>query len=356
MLGAFLLVMVVIGAGTLVYKVQADSNTIYWVTVSPQLQQDQIGKHLINAGVAWEPFPSQSNQAGVTNTVLWSEDIWPNHPCCVLAVRSDFAAQQHDLVVRVIRATIDATNWMLNTISQPESGNFTALTNLAASITMATPASVAESYNHITYTTVVSQADENMMANFTDMLISLNQMTAETLHQRGFANSTALIQAMVDTSYYQEAMQLQPSNLTMGTVNLGNIQADMHGLALLLAARTDIVGSSLYERYGVKAVFPNPAGFSTGGAVMDAFATQLLDMADLGCAPAILKMVNAGTNVKIVAMANEDGSGIYAEKGVTTFQDLCGKCVGNPGPSSIQYLMLLYQAQQEGIQVKLRGT
>jgi NitT/TauT family transport system substrate-binding protein len=348
--------MVVIGAGTLVYKVTQDANTIYWVTVSPQLQQDQISKRLIDGGVAWEPFPSQSNQAGVTGTVLWSEDIWPNHPCCVLAVRSDFAQQQHDLVVRVVRANIDATNWMLETISQPGSSNYTALTNLAASITMATTASVTESYEHITYTTVVSQSDQNMMANFTDMLISLNQMSASTMNQRGYANSTALVQAMVDPTFYEEAMQLQPSNVSVGTVHLGNIQADMHGLGILLAARTDIVGSSLYERYGVNAVFPNPAGFSTGGAVMDAFATELLDMADLGCAPAILKMVNAGTNVKIVSMANEDGSAIYAENGVSTFQDLCGKTVGNPGPSSIQYLMFLYQAQQEGIQVKLRGT
>jgi NitT/TauT family transport system substrate-binding protein len=355
-LGAFLLFLVLLGAGTLIYKVGQDANTIYWITLTPQQQQAQIEKHLIDGGVSWEPFPSQCNEQGITQNVLWSGEIWPGHPCCVLAVRQAYAQENRDMVTRVIRASMDANQWLLETVADPSSGNFTTLCDLAASITATTPSAIAESFKHVSYSTDITQHDMEDMASFGDMFIGLNQMTVQTLNSRGYQNTTQLVEAMVDTSYYEDAKSVKPSDVVLGTVHLGNIQADMHDLALILAENAQIFGRSLYLKYGINAVFPNPAGFSNGGAVMDAFATELLDMADLGCAPAILKMVNADVKVTIVSMANEEGSGIFATPGVEDFAGLRGKCVATPGPSSIQYLMLLYQAQKEGIQVKLRGT
>lgn len=356
MVGAFLLFLMLIGAGSLAYRVSQDANTIYWVTLTPQQQQAQVEKHLIDGGVSWEPFPSQCNDGGDTRTILWSGDIWPDHPCCVLAAREAFAEGERDLVVRVIRATMDANQWIWDTVADPSSANFTILCDFTASITDSNPIAVADSFHHVTYLTEISTHDREDMASFGNMFIGLNQMTQAALESRGYSNTTALVDAMIDTSYYEQAMRVQPSTTLLGTVHLGNIQADMHDLALLLASNTAIFGTSLYAKYGVDAVFPNPAGFSNGGAVMDAFASSLLDMADLGCAPAILKMVNANVKVKIVSMANEEGSAIFALQSVQDFKGLRGMCIATPGPSSIQYLMLLFQAQKEGIQVKLRGT
>lgn len=357
MVGAFLAFLIILGVATLAYRVNADATSIYWVTVSPQQQQSEISKHLIDGGVAWEPFPTMSNESGGTHTVLWSGEVWPEHPCCVFGVRTAFAQAEPELSARALRATLDANLWIAQSLSEPDGQNYSTLCQMAAASSGATVPAIAESFRHITYATNITQQVKTDLASFADMFIDLNQISTSTLKARGFNDTAELIDSMVDQKLFADALKVEPSDIAIGTVNFGYIQADIHDLAFMVAHSSDIFGAkSLFDRYGVKVVIPNPVGFSNGGAVMDAFATELLDMAYLGCAPAILKRVNSNVQVSFASLANKEGSAIYAINNINSFGDLRGKCIATPGPSSIQHLLLQYEANREGIVLKLRGT
>jgi NitT/TauT family transport system substrate-binding protein len=92
---------------------------------------------------------------------------------------------------------------------------------------------------------------------------------------------------------------------------------------------------------------------------MLAFDTDVIDMGYLGSPPAIVKHLNVNTgnsDIRIVAQANVEGSAIVVNKDILTIEDLGGKTLGTPGPASIQHLMLLAFAEENGLKIKLSGT
>jgi ABC-type nitrate/sulfonate/bicarbonate transport system substrate-binding protein len=64
----------------------------------------------------------------------------------------------------------------------------------------------------------------------------------------------------------------------------------------------------------------------------------------------------ANTDIKLVALANGEGSAILGNEEIVTFEDFDGKVIATPGPASIQHLLLLNYAEQLNIRVKLAGT
>ncbi len=66
----------------------------------------------IDAFLAWEPYPARAVTSGVGKVLSYSGDIWPNHPCCVVAAHKDFSSQNPDLVLRFVRAHIKATRFI----------------------------------------------------------------------------------------------------------------------------------------------------------------------------------------------------------------------------------------------------
>ena len=51
------------------------------------------------AFIAWEPFNSLAEYEGKAVPLIQSGDIWPNHPCCVLAADNTFLANHPDIVL-----------------------------------------------------------------------------------------------------------------------------------------------------------------------------------------------------------------------------------------------------------------
>lgn len=66
------------------------------------------------AFIAWEPFPSRAEYENTTVTLLESGDIWPNHPCCVVASTNSFLDSNPANVQKVINAHVRAQNWINN--------------------------------------------------------------------------------------------------------------------------------------------------------------------------------------------------------------------------------------------------
>ena len=133
-------------------------------------------------------------------------------------------------------------------------------------------------------------------------------------------------------------------------VKIGYLTGDINELARLIMVSDAInsSGTSILGQYGVNYSVANPAGYSSGGAVITAMLAGDVDVAWIGCAPTILESVTSNANLEIVAAENEEGSFVIVgeNSGITNLSQLGGKLVGEPGASSIQFLLLEYIAQE----------
>ena len=109
------------------------------------------------------------------------------------------------------------------------------------------------------------------------------------------------------------------------TVKIGYLRGDLHQLAFFVASEK--------EWYTEEGIDISSSFYSNGVELMDAFTSESIDIGYLGIAPALLKRINAQTNIKIVAAVNYEGSAIIvpADSPLSSISDLEGKAVAIPG-------------------------
>lgn len=343
----------------------SDEDTIYWLAVPPVNQKQQIADGLIDGGVSWEPYCSDSILSGDAHALIWSGEFWPNHPCCVVAVNADFAEDHPELVARVVAAHVEATDWILSTIENKTANpdNYTNLLAMGAAFSGRNATVVAASLEHMTLLYAINDELKDYLVDFTNQFIDLNQTTSAAVTARGYDNVTDFIDTFVDGSYLSTAATLSKVDSTIGEVSLGFLQGDLHQFARVVASNvtmwdgTAYEGKDLFTQWGVE--ITSPAPYANGAFLMQGFDTGVIDMGYLGSPPAILKHLNVNTDnsdIRIVAQANVEGSAIIVNSDIQSVDDMAGKTIGTPGPGSIQHLMLLAWAKENGFTVKLAGT
>ncbi len=344
-----------------------DKDTIYWLAVPPVNQKDQIAQGLIDGGVSWEPYCSDSILSGDAHALLWSGDFWPNHPCCVVAVNAEFADDHPELVARTVAAHIEANEWILETVAnQTENAdNYTKLMQMGAVFSGRNTSVVAASMEHMTLLYDINEELKDYLVDFTDKFIALNQTSNAAVAARGYSSTEDFIDTFVDDTYIDMALSgnLTKVEATIGTVSLGYLQGDLHQFARVVASNvtmwdgTEYEGKDLFEQWGVDVTSPSP--YANGAFEMQGFDTGVIDMGYLGSPPAIVKHLNVNTDnsdIRIVAQVNTEGSAIVVNADIQSIDDLGGKTLGTPGPGSIQHLMFLAFAEEHGFKVKLSGT
>ncbi|MHA2602193.1 MAG: ABC transporter substrate-binding protein [Candidatus Thorarchaeota archaeon SMTZ1-83] len=65
------------------------------------------------AFVAWEPFNARAEYDGLAVPLVLSGEIWPRHPCCVVASSNSFLASSPDIVQTVIDIHVRAEEWIV---------------------------------------------------------------------------------------------------------------------------------------------------------------------------------------------------------------------------------------------------
>jgi NitT/TauT family transport system substrate-binding protein len=358
---AILIAALVVVSGVAVYYAVAPppsdgQKTVYWLQIAPKDQAAKIADGTVAGGISWEPYCSDSIIAGTAHVVEWSNDIWPGHPCCIVAAKTTYLNEHSDLVLRLLKAHIEANLWMADALAHPDGENFTKLMEMGAAFSGRNVTIVESAVEHIKFGYVMTAQDESWFANFTQMFIDVGQIT--TLG--GYASIDAFIADFVNSTAVDDAMAIQPSETIVNPDNplrLGFLAGDLHQFARVVAMNSTVFGGkTLFEKYGLNVESANPAGYTNGPAVMDAFAANVIDMGYLGSPPAIQKRLMANTDIKLVALANGEGSAILGNEEIVTFEDFDGKVIATPGPASIQHLLLLNYAEQLNIRVKLAGT
>jgi NitT/TauT family transport system substrate-binding protein len=87
------------------------------LSTSPSLMADSLSADE-PAFVAWEPFNARAEYDNLAVPLVLSGEIWPRHPCCVLASSNTFLDANPDIVQTVVDIHVRAEEWILNNPTQ----------------------------------------------------------------------------------------------------------------------------------------------------------------------------------------------------------------------------------------------
>lgn len=134
---------------------------------------------------------------------------------------------------------------------------------------------------------------------------------------------------------------------TQPDVRIGYLSQDLHQLALRVALE-----KGWFEEANITV---EVLVYQNGAYEMDGFQAGQIDMGYLGIAPALVKSINSGIGITLLAAANTEGSSIEVLKSeydaghVTSIADLAGKKIYHPGPSTVQNFLLRLALNQSGL-------
>jgi NitT/TauT family transport system substrate-binding protein len=171
------------------------------------------------------------------------------------------------------------------------------------------------------------------------------QSKGEKKMEKNQAIALAIV-VIVGVSIVGVALWFPPSQ---PDVRIGYLSADLHQLAVWVAYQRGFFDD---ENITVELNI-----YQNGGYAMDGFQAGQIDMAYLGAAPALVKRLNQGIGVTILAAANLEGSAINVLKSeydagrITSIADLVGKTVYHPGPPTVQNFLLRLALEQSGLTI-----
>lgn len=278
-----------------------DSDTIYWIEVSPINMKAALEEGEIDGGIAWEPYCSQIACDDVGWIYKWSSELSPGHPCCVIAVESEFLASNHEAVVRFLAGHILATNWIIETTNDPGSENYTKMVEMASDFAHVSEETVKSSLESVRYAYEMEEewkaALEEVVATYTEL-----GLFANSLSDIGYNSPASFIDHLVNNTYLNEALErLEGDDITSTSelidVRVGWLNGDIHQLARLVGMNKTVgegygFDGSIFEACGINVISGDGNPYANGGAVMDAFFAGAIDIGYLGSPPAILRTVN----------------------------------------------------------------
>lgn len=360
---------VIVGVAGYVFTRGDSSDSIQYTKMDPSQQLDAIREGIIDGGVLWEPYATAAEMSGDAEVLLWSEDFWNGHPCCVIAVDNKFAEKNPEAVVAFLAAQIQALNW-INEAKDVNSPNHQALIDITKAHTgLKNDAEIMASLDHmeLTYEMNNDVADGEKGFNawleyYVDEFMEQDLITEKDLKAQGYNNSKEFVDKIVNNEYLTDAETLSEGYTglsTQVTMRVGQLSGDLHQLALVVAMSplAGENGKSMLEQMNINAI--SDTKYPNGGEIMSAFIGGKLDIAYVGSPPVVMhSSKHAEIDVSIIACANTNGSAVIVKKGMfdenmsieEKIQGLKGKVIGIP-LSSIQYLMLLYLGDEYGVKV-----
>jgi len=355
------IVVVGVAAAAVMLNRQGDGGSVKYLAFAPKDMKAALATDQVDAYIAWEPYVSDSVAGHVGEVLMWTEEIMPNHPCCVLVLRTGFLSETNglELAQRFVKAHMVATEWMNEALADKEGANYTKLVDMAVGFTARNATVVEAAFEHLQFKYEMGASFDSALETFTDMYIELNMTTSSKLADRGYESVEDFVDSYVNESYLVAADPITPSASIINAgspIRLGYLLGDLHQMAQVVAQNSTVTGTSksLFETYGLEVEAAVGAPFTNGGAEMDAFAASNVDIGYLGAPPSIIKHLNAGTGTVIIAQANVEGSGLVvaADSGIHDLHDLVNKTIAVPGPpaeQSIQFLLLKIQLEREGL-------
>ncbi|MBN1677381.1 MAG: ABC transporter substrate-binding protein [Candidatus Thermoplasmatota archaeon] len=353
---------VIVGAYAATVLMREDNGgSVNYLRMPPATMAASLSGGGIDGYIAWEPFVSEAIVGHTGEVLFWSEDIMPEHPCCVVAVSQDFLDQPNgpEVTKRFLKAHLEATQWMVDAMADTTSDEYALLKTLAMEFTTRNESVVEEALKHLEFRYAVDAAMLSGLETFVDMYIETNQTTLAAVQGRGYGSVEDLVVTYVNETYLEGAVSVAPASSPLTpVVRAGYLLGDLHQLAYYVAWNGRVLGGeqSLFQKYGVVVENASGAPYANGGVVMDNFAGGNVDIGYLGAPPALIKHITIGTKIVIVAQVNIEGSGLVVRSGsgIQDIEDLVNRTIATPGETSIQHLLLKIALDREGLDLVLK--
>lgn len=345
---AIVLAAAVLAAGCAV-TTPVSERTIFVVTMGPADMLAQLKSGDIDGFIAWEPFNAEAVLKGDGRYLIQSSEVWPDHPCCVLAYASEY---DDETVLRAIAWVHIQTTRFLN-----DPGNKEQVISYAIDFTGKDREVVVEALQHIEF---IEYPDRQAFETYFEKLNQFD-ILANLPQDLGFASEEEFFNDFLFRTYFDDVRadldadpQWKPDLVPADTVvRIGYLVADLHEVAIYVAQQ-----EGYFQEVGLLpgqnlTVMPP---YANGVAVMEAFKNGDIDLSYLGSAPATLKRINDNTPIRVLAGANNVGSAIVVgdDSGVDSLEDLAGKTIATPGFGTVQDTLLRMVAEQAGLAIQLK--
>ncbi len=327
----------------------ASETTIFVVTMGPADMLAQLKSGDIDGFIAWEPFNAEAVLSGDGKYLLQSSEVWPDHPCCVVAYASEY---DDEVVLRAMAwAHIQATRFINDQANEEQ------VIGYAMDFTGKDREVVAEALQYIDF---IEYPDRQAFETYYQKLEQYDILT-NLPEDLGFADAEEFFDDFLFRNHFDEvqaALEADPQwkpDLVPSTsvVRIGYLVGDLHQLAIYVAQQ-----EGHYQEVGLTpgenlVVMPP---YANGVAVMEAFKNGDIDLSYLGSAPATLKRINDDTAIRVLAGANNVGSAIVvrSDLAIDSTADLAGKTIATPGFGTVQDTLLRLVAEQAGLNVQLK--
>ena len=139
-------------------KAGIDPSNVNILIIKPPEMISALRTGQIDAFIAWEPYPAKAFELGVGRNLATSNDIWADHPCCVLVTDSTYLKSDPEKVKKVLRAHVRATEYIGD---HPEEAVL-----IGVKYTGMDEASVRRALQSVTYTYVPSVEGEMEYVRF----------------------------------------------------------------------------------------------------------------------------------------------------------------------------------------------
>jgi len=159
-----------------------DFSSLNIIVLKPPEMIGALRNKQIQAFLAWEPYPSKAVTLGVGRRLTTSHDMWPGHPCCILAASSDLIAKHPETVKAVVQAHIHATDFIHHHTKEA--------IQIAMKYTGMDDATIQQAINEVSYVTDLNVFAE---AEYVHFLKRSNYIQIK--------DETAFIQSFLDTNW-----------------------------------------------------------------------------------------------------------------------------------------------------------
>lgn len=96
----------------LMYENNYSTNSFCNTDVEVPLMDESLKSDSVDAFIAWEPYVSQSYLSGDGSLLMYSNDIWPNHPCCVVMANQKFTDKNPQMLRKFLKVHSQATSYV----------------------------------------------------------------------------------------------------------------------------------------------------------------------------------------------------------------------------------------------------
>jgi NitT/TauT family transport system substrate-binding protein len=88
------------------------SKSIDIMQMQTSLMPEALQSGKIDGYIVWEPYVIQASSAGYGKTFMYSDEIWKNHPCCVIIASNDFRQNHPDELKKILEIHQNATKYI----------------------------------------------------------------------------------------------------------------------------------------------------------------------------------------------------------------------------------------------------